>query len=112
MKIRTGFVSNSSSSSFVVLLPENFIETIDFDKVTDGDEDFPLDEFKRMLNDLIKVGDIWVDGIYDEYETDDRDFYDILDNLLEPYVIASMETSSDAGQIVVADRDAVKKILR
>jgi hypothetical protein len=32
MKIRNGFVSNSSSSSFVILLPDNFdINSIDFD---------------------------------------------------------------------------------
>lgn len=32
MKIRNGFVSNSSSSSFVVLLPEKFVENVDFSK--------------------------------------------------------------------------------
>jgi len=39
MKVRNGFVSNSSSSSFVVLLPENFIEKINYEEVTGGDED-------------------------------------------------------------------------
>jgi len=111
MKIRAGFVSNSSSSSFVVLLPEKFIENIDFNEITDGDEDFPLDEFKKMLNEFIEEGCLWLEQIYD-YESDGRDFYEILDNLLDPYVIASMDTSSDAGQIVIADREKIKKILQ
>ena len=111
MKIRTGFVSNSSSSSFVLLLPENFIENIDFDKVTDGDEDFPLDEFKRMLNDLVDTGGLWVDGIYDEYEMDDRSFYDLLYDLISPFVIANIDGPSGGDQIVIVDREKIKKML-
>ena len=33
MKIRNGFVSNSSSSSFVLLLPDNFLEKVDYKKI-------------------------------------------------------------------------------
>ena len=36
MKTKNGFVSNSSSSSFVVLLPENFLKTIDYEKISDN----------------------------------------------------------------------------
>ena len=54
MKIRNGFVSNSSSSSFVVILPENFIETIDFDKITEEHEDLNIDKFKKILKKFIK----------------------------------------------------------
>ena len=35
MKVRNGFVSNSSSSSFVVILPDNFSDTIDYDKIVE-----------------------------------------------------------------------------
>ena len=111
MKIRNGFVSNSSSSSFVVLLPENFIKTIDFDKITDGEEDFPLHEFKILLNDCIRSGGMYKEKIYD-YDSDDRDFYNILNNLFEPYIIASIDSSSDDGQIIIVDREKIKKILQ
>lgn len=110
MKLRNGFVSNSSSSSFVVLLPEDFIETLNFDEITDGDDDFPLDDFKALLDKLIKEDGIWSEEIYD-FDKDDYEFEDILNNLLEPYVIATIDTSSDAGQIVVADSKKIKKIL-
>lgn len=111
MKIRAGFVSNSSSSSFVLLLPENFIETIDFDKITQGDEDFPLNEFKRMIDDFIKGRGMWMESIYD-YDEEDYEFADILDDLVSPYVIAQVENgSSDGGQYVVVDRKKVAKLL-
>ena len=111
MKVRNGFVSNSSSSSFVVLLPEDFLENVDYEKIVDGNEDFPLDEFKRLLNDFVEEGGMWLEEIYNEYENDDFDFTELLDTLVTPYMIASMEGGPDEGQIVVADRELIKKLL-
>lgn len=110
MKLRTGFVSNSSSSSFILLLPENFIETIDFDKVTQGDEDFPLDDFKRLINDLTVRGGMWRESIYD-YDQQDYEFADILDELVRPYVVAGVDGGPDEGQYVVLNREEIKKLL-
>lgn len=111
MKIRNGFVSNSSSSSFVVLLPENFVETIDFEKITGGDEDFPLDDFKRLIDDFVSKKGMWNEEIYD-YDEQDYDFPDILDDLVKPYVIASVEGGPDGGdQYVIVDREKIKKLL-
>ena len=108
MKIRNGFVSNSSSSSFVVLLPENFVENIDFNKITDEYEDFKLDDFKSFLNKVIEDSGIWKEEISEEYG---YEFSDALDTLFRPYVVASIETSSDSGQIVILDREEIKKLL-
>lgn len=110
MKIRTGFVSNSSSSSFVVLLPENFLETIDYEKITEGNEEFPIDDFKRLMDDFVRGGGIWEEEIYN-YDEEGYEFGDILHDLIRPYVIADMDTSSDAGQIIIADRETVKKLI-
>lgn len=109
MKIRSGFVSNSSSSSFILLLPENFVETIDFDNITQGDEDFPIEDFKRLINDFVSGGGIWMGEIYNynyNYE-----FSDILYDLTRPYVVASVDSGPDEGQYVVLDRNKLKSLL-
>lgn len=111
MKIRAGFVSNSSRSSFVVVLPENWLESVDYEKITDGDEDFPLDDFKRLLNDFVNDGGMWDEEIYEYDREGDYDFRDHLRELVDPYVIAAIDTSSDAGQISIADRAKVMKAL-
>jgi len=111
MKIRNGFVSNSSSSSFVVLLPDNFLEGIDYVKISNGEDEFPMDEFKRLVTTFVTNGGMWDEEIYD-YDTGDWEFYDILYDLVQPYVIASMDTSSDGGQWMIADRNKVMNILK
>jgi len=114
MKIRSGFVSNSSSSSFVVFLPENFIETIDFDKIANGDEDFPVKHFKKLIKKLIKDEGFYMEEVgesFKEKELDEYEICDILQEILDPYVIASMESGPDEGQIMVANREKIKEIL-
>jgi len=111
MKIRAGFVSNSSSSSFVVVLPENFLESVDYVKITDGDVDFPLDNFKRLLNNLIKSKCMYDEKVYDYDRHGDYEFMNILRDLIKPYVIAEVDGSSGDGKIVVADREKIKKVL-
>lgn len=107
MKIRNGFVSNSSSSSFVVLLPDNFLENVDYDEITNNDEDFPVDDLKSLLEEFVKRGVIWNEEIYNY----DNEFADILYELVEPYIIASMDTGPDEGQIIIADKNKIKEIL-
>ena len=124
MKIRNGFVSNSSSSSFVVLLPENFLENVEYDKIVEKqDEDFPIEIFKSLVEKFIDDGGMCNEEIYDflnenqddnDYDDDDYDdydFYDILYDLIQPYIIADMEGGPDEGQIIVADINKVKEIL-
>lgn len=113
MKVRSGFVSNSSSSSFVVLLPENFLENVDYDKITNGDEDFPLDSFKELLNEIIANDGIWMEDVYykNRRRNDDYDFRELIDTLFDPYTIASFDTGPDEGQMVIANPKKVKEIL-
>jgi len=114
MKIRSGFVSNSSSSSFVILLPENFLDVIDYDKITNKYEDFPLDGFKDLLKMLIDNEELWYDSIYEYCNTDefeDFDFPDHLDKLVKPYVIAEVEGGPDEGKIIIANKNKINEIL-
>lgn len=110
MKVRNGFVSNSSSSSFVVILPENFIDTVDFEEISQGDEEFPVEMFKQMLNRFISDGYLYDEEFYYSYRSD-YELKEIFEELMKPYVIASIDTSSDAGCTVIGDRERVQKIL-
>ena len=110
MKIRNGFVSNSSSSSFIVLLPDNFLNKVDYDKITQGDDDFPKEDFKRLLEDFVVQDGIWNEGIYD-YDNDGWEFADILYDLMQPYIIGSVDGGPDEGQWSVANKEKVREIL-
>ena len=59
MKIRNGFVSNSSSSSFVVLLPENFnVETFvdeNWENINLSEEKMKLRKQKRKMRKFFKA---------------------------------------------------------
>lgn len=112
MKIRNGFVSNSSSSSFVVLLPENFVENLDFSKYTDEDLDFPVERFKDAINQLINNEQLWDEELYDLLNDKDHDdLPDVFYDILNPYVIAEMNSGPDDGKWCVANKTKIKEIL-
>jgi hypothetical protein len=61
MKIRTGFVANSSSTSYVVFLPDWFYlkdEDIEHEFKSDEHEtcrvDYSLDQFSKLMKDTFK----------------------------------------------------------
>ena len=88
MKIRNGFVSNSSSSSFVVCLPDNL-------------------RFKdNATHDAYEM--LVANGSF--LEEEDYDDFQLLSDALRPYVIASFDVPSDCGQILIADKEKIRKI--
>jgi len=133
MKLRNGFVSNSSSSSFVVLLPDtlkfedinqeniknSILEYLGFeDEKEDPDEyNSALDDVKKAFSKLKDGSEVWTGEdaggrVLEElfYKSDDSRDTD-LEGPLAKYVIASFDTSSDAGQIIGVKRADVEKIL-
>jgi len=107
MKIRNGFVSNSSSSSFVVLLPDDFdINTIDFqveiDKCKYADDAEP-ENVKKALQELISSNSLFNEDYYDSIY--------VIKSILKPYIVASIEGGPDDGSITLLDNKKVKKIL-
>jgi hypothetical protein len=117
MKVRNGFVSNSSSSSFVIVLPDNFdTEKLDYSKAL-GKLD--VDFFGEDIGDLsdkdiierlkLAVKNFISSGFFCEAE--DRDFIEILREFFSDYEIASFDTGPDQGEIIIANNKKIKSIL-
>lgn len=114
MKTRNGFVSNSSSTSFVILLPENFdVETdVNWEDIKDSlyeydknvEESARIPKTKEAIKTLIKKG--YVDGY------DDGDDVYALEKALKKYIVAEIETGGggDDAAILVSP-EKVKKIM-
>ncbi len=101
MKYRSGFVSNSSSSSFIVLLPENI--KINMNKVEFADE-VTEDEIKDAIATLRTGEAVW--------EEENYGLFSALSDVLRDYVIGSFDTGPDAGQIAMADAENIRKLLK
>ena len=133
MKLRSGFISNSSSSSFVMLFPEGFdVEKIDWDKFdysifmnslpkTTSEQD-AKEKFKNAaiegLKKLFDRGPIGT-SIEDEGPFDRGMLWDseVLDatwaivNLFPQHIIAEFETSPDDGKIILVDTTKARKAI-
>ena len=109
MKIRAGFVSNSSSSSFVACLPDNFdINVIDFEKWSGETErhmgrrgqNVSAEDVKKMVEDLIRTkGCCSEDAVFG-----------IAREIFQEYIISEVDTSSEYGSFVFLDSKQKQKL--
>ena len=104
MKIRHGFVSNSSSSSYIVVLPENFdIEKFIASNFTPDEEAGCLIHYKTHLvvqHDLVSVlKQLKAGGEIAECSDEGGEIYDSLCDLLSPFMIADVYGGPDSGGI-------------
>lgn len=115
MKIRTGFISNSSSTSYVILLPKDFKPHEFMEKhikevpglMSEMLDLEPGEYDKRVvvdtLTEFINKGYLW--------ESDSDLAMSVLPELLKEYVICELETGPESGIITLANRDRAIKIL-
>lgn len=101
MKIRTGFVSNSSSSSYVVFIPDDF--DLDY-SLYEEDDDTNVDTLKSMVKDLKNGQGIFQQDGYSEYYIIQEELRD------KDLVVTSIETGPDDGYIDVITKEQITEI--
>lgn len=121
MKIRSGFVSNSSSSSFVLCFPKGYTEdsfvnefrddiinhlseTESFEGITIEDID-NVEQLEKMLDAVKKEFKSALTGSKYWYEDD---LYGVLSSLnLSKYELESFDVGSDGGEYSILNREAL-----
>lgn len=117
MKIRNGFVSNSSSSSFVICFPSNKsaeqIAQSVIEKAMKADWSWTFEKMpseKKMLGFLVN----FVNKIRSEKSVWSSESGNPItgqaDEIFDKYILASFDTGPDAGQFVLADAEKVRSI--
>jgi len=104
MKIRTGFVSNSSSSSFVVLLPDNYKLPEITEKMCKWTDSDPNEIRKKILEGIS-------DGKIHEY--DDAEVFEIASELFDKYELCSFDIGADGDSVMaIYTKEVIEEILR
>jgi hypothetical protein len=115
MKVRAGFVSNSSSSSYVIVIPKNFdVNKIsneeidkcyvhDYDTYITDDGSVDYDKVRKEIVDCIEQGGIWHESNYG--------LFSICSDLLDKYSISSIETGPEGGEISIIKQANLERLL-
>jgi hypothetical protein len=119
MKFRHGFVSNSSSTSFVVLVPENFELTKDMISAgieyTKGNRSGTGRRIHINAKDVTDAYDMLISkkALWSQGYNGSEYFipYDAIEYILRDYVIAQMDTGPEDGRIILTDISVVRRIL-
>jgi hypothetical protein len=123
MKTRHGFVSNSSSTSFVLYIPKNFDPNSEemVCAINEKIDDHSSQELESSEITDINLGiRLVLQKLIDEkslsYEDCNEDenlncsSYEIIQELLENNVVAELETESDRDQLIVIDNDKLMEL--
>ncbi len=119
MKVKSDFITNSSSTSYVICLPDKITDELLeklFEKVIDNgddelnDEDQLLEERKDEIKNWIKC----LEAGKELWREEDPSIFDSLTKLAEEqdWIIDEKDTSSEAGQITALSKKDLEKIKR
>jgi hypothetical protein len=116
MKIRQGFVSNSSSTSYTVLVDPNYTATeTEVDKAS---YDLDIHEIRRRnsvktvndILDLLRKGEnLWAEEYC--YQKDVGEEYWAVTELPGVHVLSSVNVSSDCGQLTGVELSKLRNII-
>lgn len=108
MKHREGFVSNSSSTSYIVALPKNFDITQAVKYIPDEIlDDFEIDDREGIVNGFDNARENYGSEIL---EVEDYGLFGVLEDMFKPFIIAAISVSSDEGVIHILTEQEIAKI--
>lgn len=114
MKIRQGFVSNSSSSSFVLLLPRNFDVDMYVDNMEDSEISGIIKEYD--MEDKNEVKEIFHKLVKDAYlyGEDNYKAFNVCSDVLKEFIVTEVEGGPGESSISLmteSERTRLKKLL-
>lgn len=119
MLLKLDFVTNSSSTSYVVFIPNNFI--FDRDKLEQATENFYnfdveninnefIGKFNQILNNVKENGGVLTQEDWNGIEEKAVAAY-LVDFLPKEYILSSFDTQSEQGYVIVLDKKRIKNLL-
>lgn len=103
MKTRNGFVSNSSSTSFVIWLPKGFNASwVNFNEQVMEDCDVTKEQVVNALNKLYEGNTIC--------EYDGVGVFHACSEILKDFVLTTNPTQSDDGEIIPISTEKINEI--